>query len=39
MHFEVSKPSEFFIKASNAAEYNEFDVQNIERPRTDDPII
>ena len=37
---EADKPSKIFcIKTLNAAEYIESDIQNIEAPRTDDPII
>ena len=39
MGFEVNKPSEFFLKTSNAMEYIESDIQNIEVLRTYDPII
>ena len=39
MGFEVNKPSECLIKTSNAGEYIESDVQNIEAPRTDDHIM
>ena len=35
----VDKISEILIKTSNVAEYIESDIQNIEAPRTDDPII
>ena len=35
----VDKPSEILIKTSNTMKYNEFDIQIIEGPRTDDPII
>ena len=37
--FEVDKPSKFFIKTSNVAEYIEWNIQNIEAPIIDDPII
>ena len=37
--FEVDKPFKILIKTSNATEYIELDIQNIEAPRTDDPII
>ena len=37
--FEVDKPSEIFIKTSNATEYIKSDIQNIKAPRKDDPII
>ena len=36
---EVDKPSKILIKTSNAVEYIELDIQDIEAPRTDDPII
>ena len=36
---KVDKPSEFLIKTLNAAEYIESDIQNIEAPRIDNPII
>ena len=36
---EVNKPSKFLIKTSNTTKYIESDVQNIEVPRTNDPII
>ena len=36
---EVDKPSKIFIKTSNATEYIELYIQNIEAPRTDDTII
>ena len=39
MGYEVDKLSKIFIKILNAAEYIEFDIQNIEEPRIDDPII
>ena len=37
--FEVDKISKILIKVSNAAEYIDLVIQNIEAPRTDDPII
>ena len=37
--YEVDRPSEFFIKTSNAMEYTELDIQNIEAPITNDLII
>ena len=37
--FEVNKLSKVLIRTLNAAEYIESDTQNIEAPRTDDPII
>ena len=37
--FEVDKISKILIKASNTAEYIDLVIQNIEAPRTDDPII
>ena len=36
---EVDKPSEFFIKTSNAEEYIEWDIQKIEAPRIENHII
>ena len=36
--FEVDKPSKILIKTSNAAEYIESNIQNIEALRIDDPI-
>ena len=36
---DVDKPREILIKTSNAAEYIESDIQNIEAPLIDDPII
>ena len=39
LSFEVNKPSKILIKTSNAAKYIESDIQNIEVPRTDDPIL
>ena len=36
---KVDKLSKNFIKTSNAKEYIESDIQNIESPRTVDPII
>ena len=36
---KVDKLSNIFIKTSNAMEYIESDIQNIEAPRVDDPII
>ena len=36
---EVDKLFKILIKTSNAAEYIESETQNIEAPRTDDPII
>ena len=36
---KVDKPSEISIKISNSVEYIESDIQNIEAPRIDDPII
>ena len=36
---EIDKPSKILIKISNAAEYIELDIQNIEAERIDDPII
>ena len=36
---DVDKLSKILIKTSNAAEFIESDIQNIEAPRTDDPII
>ena len=36
---EVDKPSKILIKTLNAAKYIESDIQNIEAPKTDDPII
>ena len=36
---EVDKLSKILIKISNAAEFFKSDIQNIEAPRTDDPII
>ena len=37
--FEVDNPSKFDIKTSSALEYIELDIQNIEAPRKDNPII
>ena len=37
--FEVNKSSKISIKTSSATECIEFDIQNIEAPRTYDPII
>ena len=39
MGFEVDNFLKNFIKTSNAAEFIESDIQNIEAPSTDDPII
>ena len=39
MGSEVDTFPKFFIKTSNAAEFNESDIQNIEASRKDDPII
>ena len=39
MGSKVDKSSKILIKTSNVVEYIELDVQNIEAPRTDDPII
>ena len=40
MHgFEVDKPSKILIKTLSATNYIELDVQNIEPPRTNDPIF
>ena len=39
LSYEVDKPSKFLIKISNATEYIEFDIHNIEAPRIDDLII
>ena len=36
---KADKTSKIFIKILNIAEYIESNVQNIEAPRTDDPII
>ena len=36
---KIDRPSNFFIKTSNAAEYIELDIQNIEALRIDNPII
>ena len=36
---KVDQPSEILIKISNVVEYLELDIQNIEAPRTDNPII
>ena len=36
---EVNKLSKISIKTSNVVEYFESDVQNIEAPRIEDPII
>ena len=36
---EVDKSFEILIKTSNAVEYIESDIQTIEAPRTDDPIV
>ena len=36
---QVDKPSKFLIKTSNAREYLKSDIQNIEAPIIDDPII
>ena len=36
--FKVNKLREILIKTSNAAEYIKLDIQNIEAPRTYDPI-
>ena len=35
----VDKPSEILIKISNTTELIELDIQNIQAPRTNDPII
>ena len=37
--YEVDKSYKSLIKTSNAMEYIESDIQNIEPPRTDDPVI
>ena len=37
--YEVDKNFEILIKTLNAAELIESDIQNIEAPRIDDPII
>ena len=37
--FEVDKPSKIFIKILNVVEYIESNIQNIETPTTNDPII
>ena len=37
--FEVVKYSKILIKTSNAMEYIELDIQNIEAPKTYDSII
>ena len=37
--FEVDKPSKILIKTSNAAQYIEFDTQNIEVSIIDDLIM
>ena len=37
--FKVNNPYEILIKISNATEYIEWDIQNIEAPRTHVPII
>ena len=37
--FEIDNFMKFFIKTSNTTEFIESDIQNIEAPRTDDPII
>ena len=39
LNSEVDKPYDVFIKTSNAAEYIELDIQKIEAPRIDDPLI
>ena len=39
MGFEVDKLFKILIKTLNATEYIESDIQNIETPRIDDPII
>ena len=36
---KVEKISKISIKTSNAGEFIELDIQNIEAPRTDDSII
>ena len=36
---EVDRRSEFSIKTSNTMKYMKSDIQNIEAPRIDDPII
>ena len=36
---KVNKPSKILIKTSNVVEYLESNIQNIEAPRIDDPII
>ena len=36
---EVNKPSKILIKISSAVEYIESEIQNIEAPTRDDPII
>ena len=36
---EVNKPSKYLTKTSNGVEYIESDIQNIEAPIIDDPII
>ena len=36
---ETDKPSKILIKTSNAVKSIESDIQNIETPRLDDPII
>ena len=37
--YEVDKLSQILIKTLNVAEFIESDIQNIEAPRTDDPIF
>ena len=37
--FEVDKPSKILIKILNVVEYIESNIQNIEAPTTNDPII
>ena len=37
--FEVDNFMKFFIKTSNAVEFIESDIQIIEAPRIDDPIV
>ena len=37
--YEVDKPYKVLIKISSAMEYIKLNIQNIEAPRIDDPII
>ena len=37
--FEVDKPSKVVIKTSSPVKLIKLNIQNIEAPRTDDPII